>query len=228
MAWSWALSLSDALLIPSNVGENHFLNSVIFTVLGGLRVTQEERGTGDQQDRSCRTWEGLVSIGVKTDTMRSSHTFQGPVEDFPRSKGPAATADHHQGALWSLLQPRAVSQTYTQSLFSWNSHVYGTHPHKNVSHLLCGERVPRKSPCLEGALLCIARQRKAGDGVGPEQPGFVLSSQEEEQVRQQNSLKQQGNERGLGIVSRGEALLTEAQKAPRAPSQYAGTKKPEV
>lgn len=62
-------------------------------------MTQEERGTGDQGDRSCRTWEGLVSIGVKTGTMRSSHTFQGPVEDFSRSKGPAATADQHQWAL---------------------------------------------------------------------------------------------------------------------------------
>lgn len=66
---------------------------------------------------------------------------------------------------------------------------------------------------------CVLRvQRKAGDGVGPEQPGFVLSSREEEQAQQQNSLKQRGNERGLGIVSRREALLTEAQKAPRAPS----------
>ena len=61
-------------------------------------------------------------------------------------------------------------------------------------------------------------QRKAGDGVGPEQPGLVLSSREEERARRQNSLKQRGNERGLGILSRGEALLTEAQKASRAPS----------
>lgn len=61
-------------------------------------------------------------------------------------------------------------------------------------------------------------QRKAGDGVGPEQPGLVLSSREEERARRQNSLKQRGNERGLGILSRGEALLTEAlQKASRAP-----------
>lgn len=54
-------------------------------------------------------------------TMRSSHTFQGLVEDFPRSKGTVAIADQHQWALWSLLQPRAMSQTYTQSPFSRNS-----------------------------------------------------------------------------------------------------------
>lgn len=71
-------------------------------------------------------------------------------------------------------------------------------------------------------------QRKAGDGVGPEQPGLLLSSREEEPARRQNSLKQGGNERGLGILSRGETLLTEAQKASRAPSQDARTKKPEV
>lgn len=99
-------------------------------------MTQEERETGDQEDRSCRTREGLVSVGVKTGTMRSSHTFKGPVEDFPRSKDTAAIADQYQWALWSLLQPRAMFQTYTQSLFSWNSHVYGAHPHKKVSHLL--------------------------------------------------------------------------------------------
>lgn len=33
-------------------------------------------------------------------------------------------------------------------------------------------------------------QRKAGDGVGPEQPGLVLSSREKERARRQNSLKQ--------------------------------------
>lgn len=72
----------------------------------------------------------------------------------------------------------------------------------------------------------LASALELGEGGG--RRWFVLSSEEEEQAQQQNSLKQQGNERGLGIVSRGEALLTEAQKAPRAPSQYAGTKKPEV
>lgn len=60
-------------------------------------------------------------------------------------------------------------------------------------------------------------QRKAGDGVGPEQPGFVLSSRQEEQTQQQNSLKQRGNERGLGIVSRGK-LYNRGTKGPKSPS----------
>lgn len=98
------------------------------TVVGGLGFPRKR---GEQRPRrQVRQDQGRASVGVRMGMVRmSSHTFKGPVGDFPGPKDTPATVDQCQyhWALWSLLQPRATSQTYTQSLFSWNSHARGEH-----------------------------------------------------------------------------------------------------
>lgn len=137
------LAVSDTLLRPGNMGENHFRNVYICQRSGGgggLRMPQEERGTGDKEDCSRSqvvrdqarfdVIDDLRSVADRTGGVRmSSHTFKGPMEDLPRPKGPAA-ANHW--ALLSFLSIRAMSQTYTQSLFSWNSHAHGEHSRKHT------------------------------------------------------------------------------------------------
>lgn len=65
-AVSWALPLSDALLRPRNMGEDHSPKKcTCVRGVGGLRVPQEERGAGDKEDSSRRQvvqGQGRVSV----------------------------------------------------------------------------------------------------------------------------------------------------------------------